>query len=145
MSWFGLSGISSKAIATARDDITRILEGGVATLIEQGSPEGIRDYLVKTKVVGNRVIARDCVLARYFTALLRENNIKGAIVSVGSGVTATIGVLPYAVRVRVELPRVVCGLIRGFDSGRYPELDVEHNPDLDGEIKKLLDAELANA
>jgi hypothetical protein len=139
MSWFSLSGKFTSNQTPS--NITKILATGISTLTQQGNPDGMRDYLVKHKVVGHRVNARDCVLARYFTALLRENNIKGVRVAVGSGVSAHTG----RVAVRVELPTAVGRLIRDFDGKHYPELDVEQHPDLDGEITKLLDSELVNA
>ena len=144
MSWFSLSGKSNPDATTKRDNITKILEGGVATLCQQGGIDGIRDYLVKNKVAGRRASPRDCVMARYFNALLRENNFRATVGVAGPAVIAyTLGAARD--RVSVELPPTVRSLIGRFDSGYYPELDLNHNPNLDGEIAKLLDSELVNA
>jgi len=128
------------------NEITKILRGGITTLTEQGNPDNMRDYLAANKIVGRRSSGEDCVMARYFNGLLREQDLD--VITGVSGLTVVAyNKKAHAHTSPIELPRTIGTLVSKFDHGEYPELDAEIQALLDAEQRKtqLVKSQLVTA
>jgi hypothetical protein len=125
------------------NEITKILRGGITTLTEQGNPDKMRDYLAANELVGRRSSGSDCVMARFFNGLLREQDIDNVHTNVsGLSVVAYSKTNTDSHTSAIELPRTIGTLVSKFDRGEYPELDAEIQALLDAEQRKT---QLVNA
>lgn len=105
---------------------TSITEG-IEKLVAHGSPRQMRDHLVERGIAGLRGSAEQCIVAEY----LVQNGyaVRGKVHVDIAGTTASVidttgdpGKHIIRSTGLIRHPDTVAELIRGFDSGDYPEL-----------------------